>query len=350
MYQTVLSEDLLKAYLAAAKKSGTEKVILSIANHSSTFFFAGSAIKNCVFPSLSGLISDSSTHLSTFKVYLWDTTSGENFLSENLKAILSKQTKRISTFDRQSHYIQYDPQGGILSYVNTTEREAFYFISNIENIPDYEIASPLLMIMNWFCRCNGLLLVHAAGIAYQNTGVLIVGRGGSGKSTTALLSFLNGFDLVGDDYVALSKEQGRWIAHQVYCGSKLMPASLKKLPELLSHIANTTNQTQEKRIIMLNAFKRGLVRSFPIDLILHPKLAFASDSFFETLSMITLMTAFAGSTMLQIPGNDAALLQELGKLCRELPAYFMHLSEDFSEISEKLKIFLASFSKQEVLT
>lgn len=58
----------------------------------------------------------------------------------------------------------------------------------------------------------GLVSVHSAAVALDGRGALLLGPGGSGKSTTALLLTLAGFDFLSDDGVTLRLEEGALVA------------------------------------------------------------------------------------------------------------------------------------------
>ncbi|MEM3549510.1 MAG: hypothetical protein QXN87_03770 [Candidatus Bathyarchaeia archaeon] len=57
-----------------------------------------------------------------------------------------------------------------------------------------------------FILCyNGLSLVHAAGISNKDKAILLVGFGGSGKTSLVLKALESGLKLLGDDHVILDK-------------------------------------------------------------------------------------------------------------------------------------------------
>ncbi len=333
-----LGTELLSSYDAAASRCASKKVTLAIGNHTASLYFASEMLRQAILASLSGLIIDTETE-PEFKIYLWDASCGDNFLSDTLQLKIREYDKQISIFDRKNSYFQYNPEGEVLSYVNTAKRLAFYCVRDPEKLPDYEVSSPMRMILHWFCRMNNMLLVHGAAVAYNGKGVLLTGHGGSGKSTTALLSMLYGFDFAGDDYIAIAREKEKWRAYQVYRGCKLMPDALARLPQLMPFVVKA-NQTQTKHVLMLNEECGSLVRSLPLDFILRPRINNSKASSIQTLPLMELLTAFAGSTILQMPGTGVDMLRELTAFCREIPAFSFLLGQDFAEIASSLKDFL----------
>src|SRR5207237_110630 len=75
------------------------------------------------------------------------------------------------------------------------------------------------------------LSFHAAAVGNDGRGVLVVGPGRSGKSTTALACLAAGFDYAGDDYVVVSSEPPH--VHSAYCAGKLAWSDLARHPALL---------------------------------------------------------------------------------------------------------------------
>ena len=53
-------------------------------------------------------------------------------------------------------------------------------------------------------RCQGLVPLHAACVAYRGRGILLIGNSGAGKSTLALCSMLAGLELLSEDAVFMA--------------------------------------------------------------------------------------------------------------------------------------------------
>jgi hypothetical protein len=75
----------------------------------------------------------------------------------------------------------------------------FYWTEDVAAIPDYEHCAPLRKLLAWWMSSRGHQVVHAAAVGRDDGGVLIAGRGGSGKSTTALACLDSDLRFAGDD-------------------------------------------------------------------------------------------------------------------------------------------------------
>ena len=80
----------------------------------------------------------------------------------------------------------------------------------------------------WAMR-HKLLILHAAAVGVEGHGVLIVGHGGTGKSTLTCSCLVDGYDFISDDYCLLSIAGPR-IVYPIYTNVSLNPDSLAMLP------------------------------------------------------------------------------------------------------------------------
>ena len=92
-------------------------------------------------------------------------------------------------------------------------------------------ARPLQRIMSEFCRSLGIQEIHGALVARQGRGVLIVGGGGRGKTTTSLDGLHGGLDFLGDDSVGIGDGGADGvIGHCLYASARVRPHQLARWP------------------------------------------------------------------------------------------------------------------------
>ena len=220
--------------------------------------------------------------------------------------------------NRENIYFQYNPQGEILSFVNTEKRIAFYFAPDSAKLPDYEVGAPMRMILNWFCKTNNMLFVHGAAVGFNGMGNYLLDEVVRENLITSLLSLLNGFDFVGDDYIAISAHERNRVAYQLYRGCKLTNSALQKLPQLVPYVIET-NKTQQKNVVMLNKAIGKLVPSLPINMMIRPTINHTALSSFQKISSMQILTELAGTTILQMPGSGADMLMSLPRFVVSFP-------------------------------
>ena len=81
-------------------------------------------------------------------------------------------------------------------------------------------------------------MLHAAAVGTADGGVLIVGRGGVGKSTTALACLAAGMKYVADDYLVVQLDPEPR-AFQLYGTAKLEASQLRHFPELQNFVSKS---------------------------------------------------------------------------------------------------------------
>src|SRR5205807_649323 len=109
-----------------------------------------------------------------------------------------------------------------LSVYDADANASWYWAADADRLPAWECASPLRHVLHWWLADHGLQQVHAGSVGTERGAVLVVGRGGRGKSTTTLAALGQGLKYVGDDYVAVELEPEP-LVHSIYNAGKLEP-------------------------------------------------------------------------------------------------------------------------------
>ena len=87
--------------------------------------------------------------------------------------------------------------------------------------PEWNCSTPLRHILHLALATRGVQFVHAGAVGRPDGGVIIVGRSGSGKSTSTLSTLGSDLLYAGDDYVgvSLNPDGGGPYVHSLYgCG------------------------------------------------------------------------------------------------------------------------------------
>ncbi len=95
-------------------------------------------------------------------------------------------------------------------------------------LPPWELFSPIKEFIHMYALDKSCLLLHAASLvcpSLPDQGALIVGPGGSGKSTLTAYSIEQGMLTNGDDYVLVDLRQDTPLCWSVYRTLKLHPSS-----------------------------------------------------------------------------------------------------------------------------
>ena len=137
-----------------------------------------------------------------------------------------------------------DIHTGSLIVDSIADNKSYTWFPSICELPAWAKASPFRIILSWLCNRHRMQIVHGGAVSMEGRAVLLVGPGGSGKSTTALACALAGMEYLGDDYCAVEPKAGK--VHMVYRTAKLFKSSVEMLPSLEDMIENRRKLSAEK--------------------------------------------------------------------------------------------------------
>jgi hypothetical protein len=188
---------------------------------------------------------------------------------------------------------------------------------------------------------HGLQLVHAAAVGNSRGGVLIGGKGGSGKSTTALACLESNLSYVGDDYTLLGLDSGP-VVHSLYNSAKLNSDHIQRFPELLPKIANTERSSEEKALLFVNEhYPLKVAIRLPVRAILLPRVRGLAETRLKRVSVAMTLAALAPSTIFQLPRAGSEAFKFLTTFARQLPCFSLDLGTDLSTIAPVIEELLA---------
>jgi hypothetical protein len=272
----------------------------------------------------------------TFHIYiLHDEGKEKKFpIWERLEKAASND-KKLQTYNHHPFHLLYNYDSKVLTGINTDKNEGYYYIPSLSDRPYYEKAAPMRMIFHYWAQAQGLILLHGASVGFNHKGVLMAGRGGSGKSTTALSAALAGFDYLGDDYV-IADPNGKTI-HSLYGSSKTRWNAEKIIPDI-KELAINSGSEDEKGIFFLDKDKGfNIGKSLALKAVLLPVITGGSETCFVKINGTEALMSLASSTIFQMPGSGKELLSEISKLIKDIPQYRIMLGNKPEEINEKLK-------------
>src|SRR5579872_1404381 len=215
----------------AEQAAGTVDRWYRIAGHPVRLRFAGSTLVPLITPALEHLAMEPVPR-PALTVCLWDVESTLPQVPAppwRMHEDVNSQESR--AFNDERIHVAFDIGTGVLSLVDLAEDLALYCVRDPRQLPGYEIGAPLKPILQWAMRSRGGQLVHAAAVGRPDGGVLLVGRGGSGKSTTALTCLGTGLLYAADDYCMLSTDASPYV-HSLYNSAKLYAVDLSRFPRL----------------------------------------------------------------------------------------------------------------------
>ncbi|MEO8464791.1 MAG: serine kinase [Gammaproteobacteria bacterium] len=306
--------------------------------------FLGTALLPVITPALSHLRVESSSRTPPdLTICLWDADStgvplpprpwGEN-------DTLSRGD--IRGFEDPVIRTAYTLGPNALSMLDTAANVAMFCTTSAAHIPTDYRGSPLLVILSWWTSIKGLQYVHAGAVGTPAGGVLLVGKGGSGKSTSALSCLQSDLGYAADDYCLLDMRADPPRVHSIYNSAKLEAGHIKVFPHLLPLVSNPDDLGVAKAVIYLNDHHpEKLTRGFPVKSIFIPRVTGKVDTHITPASHVDGLRALAPSTLFQLSGTGGQNFALMANFARRVPSHFLDAGTDLEQIPAVIKKFLA---------
>jgi hypothetical protein len=229
-----------------------------------------------------------------------------------------------------------------LSVYDRAERRAWFWAPDPELMVSWDWASPLRQILHWWLGDIGLVQVHGGAVGLDDGGVLVVGRGGSGKSTTTLTCLGSKLHYAGDDFVGVQVDPEPFV-HSLYSSGKLEPVHLERFPELAPWVANDVRGPEDKAVVYAHRQPDSTATTgFPLRAILVPMITGRVDTACRATSPAHALGALAPSTIFQLHPPHPDALRLMGELARSVPCFSLELGTDLKQIPGTIDALLRS--------
>ena len=234
----------------------------------------------------------------------------------------------------------------ILSVLDSAASRAVYWVEDARQIPYYERGYPVTNLLNWWLGQHGRLVVHAAAIVHEPGGVLLPGKGVSGKSTTTLACAASDLGILGDDYCAIDRATCR--AYSLYNTVKLKASEdVLRFAHLESFARNVERvgegDDRERSMVFLHRhFPGKMVAGMPLKAILIPRITGRPETTITPGSAAAALKALAPSTIFQLAGNERPAFQALAHLVRIIPTFEIGLGTSIADIPVAIREFLGA--------
>ncbi len=221
---------------------------------------------------------------------------------------------------------------GSRTWIDLDAGEAFYCVHSTATLPYYETAAPLRALLNAFLNRHRRQLVHASAVGDARGGLLLVGQGGSGKSSTALLCLDSPLFHLADDWCVIAPGTPPRLA-SAYNSAKLRPDNLHRFPALAARIHNHDKLDEEKATLFLHRhFPEKLLTGCPARAVILPTVTGEATTRIERVAGVHTWRAMVSCTLTQIPGADRESLALMTAFSARLPAYRLLLGRDLPAI------------------
>jgi hypothetical protein len=324
---------------AAASRSGAVlEHSYEIAGRRVLMRFAGPAMVERLAGSFSHLES-ARVDEPDLRINIWDTAS-TNTVAPPIMGVELEGDPTGPIFYYEEGEVRALSRWNTLSVLDARAREAWFWAPDPATMPSWDWASPMRSILHWWLGQHGLVQVHAGAVGSSAGGVLVVGRGGSGKSTTTLASLIAGLRYAGDDYVAIDAGSSPYV-HSLYSSGKLDTHHLERFPELRNAVVNRERPDAEKAVVYAERAAAGAsISGFPIRAVLMPRVAGRVDTRIVAAAPPAALAALAPSTILQLHPPQPDALARMAELVQRVPCYSIELGTDIPQIPRAISHLL----------
>ncbi|KAB2661662.1 MAG: serine kinase [Verrucomicrobia bacterium] len=303
--------------------------------------FANEALVPILTPALAHHPHPPPESVPQLTVHVWDSLSTGlrasplDWLPEDLPP-----TPEVRVSDG-SMLLVFTTTSGILRLLNLPEKVALYWAADPQQVSDVERSTPFLLFLQGLLRGPETQVVHGAAVGTPEGCVLLAGRGGAGKSTSALACLVAGMRYVGDDYCLLSRRPEPR-AFNLFNSGKLNGDSLARLPQLIPHVVNPARKPGEKAVFFFREdWGDQLAPSLPIRAVLLPRVTGGRDTTLRPASAAEGIKALAPSTIFQLTGPGATTFRMLADFLRCVPCHHLLVGTDLGQIPRAIGRLLA---------
>lgn len=356
--QRLIFEMFQNAFEEAAENIGSiSDFRFELAGQSICLKFAGDALQPYLTKALKHLPT-SAKNKTDLTFFIWDRLTTQQDLPVLIDVLtkcayqapwIAQRGQRSELFDLSKGEILSALYGElILTSLNLSEKKGIYWASSPKDIPFYEIGAPLRMPLSWHFSSPTRQILHSGAVGTSEGGVLLAGKGGSGKSTTALSCLNSPLFYAGDDYLLVSIEKDKITGHSLYNTAKTKTnQDLARFENLNLKVENAdkTSIAAEKPLIFLGWQKpEKIICSLPLKAIVFPRYIPKVEAQRSLLSPLTAFRALVESNVKQTPHLDKESMKMMWELTQKLPAYLLILGENQAEIPNFILQILAENS------
>jgi hypothetical protein len=202
--------------------------------------------------------------------------------------------------------------------------------------PWWEPGAPLRQPLAWAMAGPDTTFLHAAAVGRPDGVVLLVGAGGSGKSSTALSALVSGLHFIGDDYCILRAGDPPEV-HTLFGVAKVAPDQLAAVdpdgllrPHVLSPGAvheDPAVQMAAKAVIATSRWPEGrFLAHAPVRAVVLPDRR--SSPGLTPIAAAEALRHLAPTSLLQLRGEGASSLRLQADLVRRVPCFRLGLLPD----------------------
>jgi len=219
-----------------------------------------------------------------------------------------------------------EPEQGRLMALDCSTNVGLLWMRDFNQFPWWEDARPFIDILHWWLRRKQFFFVHAAAVGTTHGAALLVGKGGAGKSTTALGCLVSGLYYSSDDFCLIGRDDVPYV-YGIYNSAKL--DTLDAFPELRPSLLERTRVEGDKEILFFHPqFENQIAAKMPLSAILIPQITNQAHTRITPSTHHGAIKALVPSTIECLKGCDVNDFYGIFAVTNSLPAYTLELGSN----------------------
>lgn len=226
-------------------------------------------------------------------------------------------------------------------FYSSIQKQGIYLLREAKDYAPWEAAFPLRNFLHWQYASQGRRLIHAASLGIGQTGVLLAGAGGAGKSGTTLAGILHGLQSCGDDYIGIEVDEAGVHAFPVMRLMKQDPKGFARLGINANEPTFGSLNWQGKYEFDFEELSpNSRANRLDIKAVFLPHIGSSQSSSIRPASAREVLFALLPNNLQQLPGRYKQGFNIISQISRQIKGYHLELSQDPKEISATIVEFL----------
>lgn len=144
-----------------------------------------------------------------------------------------------------------DEQNGVWTLMDFSSGVSAFWLNDLNSLPEWEHAAPLRHQFHWAAYRHQAVIAHAAAFARNGQAILVVGPGGSGKSTLSAAAESAGLDILAEDLCWVDLAGPVPAARRIYDSVKVTEDSLRRFPVVARFVDRHESEILGKTLVHL---------------------------------------------------------------------------------------------------
>jgi hypothetical protein len=244
-------------------------------------------------------------------------------------------------YSKYNPIIRVNAIDGIISAYDLENNFYYYGVKDLSPEEFIKQGHIFVQIFNKILKTPNSNLVHGAVVGLDNKGILFCAKGQRGKSTLAVLSMMQGFDYVSDDYLVLEKEGDELYSYPIYSIITLSPRMYNELYHDIKGKFVSNNARRDKYVIDISPYHETFRDKYPIKICMFPQIISGEKPSIVPCKKGPAITQLIHSTINQVEDrHDIKTIQKLMSFIKDFDFYQINLCSDITANVECLREFL----------